>query len=231
MTETVGLPHNRQLNSDTAVEVKVQNQTQPEMSLIENLESLLSDLEEDSPTRMFLDGGMYSEWRPRDYGPRLTYTHPDDYNKEPGDVVYEGSQSWGELLYRRNNQLTSFIVKIAGVCELTQQDKIMQKATSWAWIQEFLGIKATQVQKYSIETEVQVTSTSKEEQKHKKHFKAQTEDDISKQGPSSSFLAQRNVDHSYMKRRKRRRLSTTSETEDENEERKPKTRSFDLHPN
>ena len=76
---------------------------------------LLPALDEDSPTRMFLDGGMYSVWRPREHGPRLTYIHPDDFNEEPGDVEYTGSHSWGELLYRRNYQLTNLLVSLAAV--------------------------------------------------------------------------------------------------------------------
>ena len=178
------------------------------MSFIEKLEFILSNLEEDSPTRMFLDGGVYSVWRPREHGPRLTYIHSEDFIKEPGDVSYEGSQSWGELLYTRNNQLTCLIVKIASVCEVTQQDGIIQKATSWAWIQEFLGIQATQVQKYNIETEVQTESQEIAVQKSSKQLETQTEDDYSEAGPSTSFESQE--DHSYMTRSRKRSLSPTS---------------------
>ena len=224
----------------TAVGAKVQNQTQPQMSLIEKLELLLSDLDEDSPTRMFLDGGMYSVWRPREHGPRLTYIHPDDFNEEPGDVLYTGSQSWGELLYRRNYQLTNFLVSIAAICEVIHQDRIIQKSTSWAWIQHVLGIQATIVQKYSIETEVQVdeiessspseieSTHDTEVQKQKKQSRSQIEDDYSKPGPSSSHLAHRYSDHNYFTRRKKRD-SEAYLTEDETEGRGSKTPKYDPH--
>jgi len=199
------------------------------MYLIEKLESLLSDLDEDSPTRMFLDGGMYSVWRPREHGPRLTYIHPADCIEEPGDVSYVGSQSWGELLHTRNFQLTNFLVSIAAVCEVTHQDSIIEKSTSWAWIQQLLGIQATLVQNYSIEPEVQVdeiessspseieSTHDREVQKQRKQGRAHMEDDYSKPGPSSSHSSHRYSDHNYFTRRKKRGLSETSFTEDEEE--------------
>ena len=210
------------------------------MSLIEKLELLLSDLDEDSPTRMFLDGGMYSVWRPREHGPRLTYIHPDDFNEEPGDVLYKGSQSWGELLYRRNYQLTNFLVSIAAVCEVSAQDRIIEASTSWAWIQHVLGIQATIVQTYGIDTEVQVdeiesSSPSEIESTHdtevqnrRKKSQSQIEDDFSKPGPSSSHLAHRYSDHNYFTRRKKRD-SEAYLTEDETEGRGSKTPKYDPH--
>jgi len=206
------------------------------MSLIEKLESLLSDLDEESPTRMFLDEGMYCVWRPREHGPRLTYIHPDDFIEQPGDVSYKGSQSWGELLHRRNYQLTSFIVSIAAVCEVTHQDRIIEKSTSWGWIQQILGIQATIVQNiHNIETEVQVdeiessspseigSTHGMEVQKQRQQTRSQIEDDYSTPGPSSSQLSQRYSDHNYFTRRKKRGMSEASLTEDEAEGRYSQT--------
>ena len=131
-------------------------------------------------------------------------------------------------------------MSIAAICEVTHQDRIIQKSTTWAWIQHVLGIQATIVQKHSIETEVQVdeiessspseieSTHDTEVQKQKKQSRSQTEDDYSKPGPSSSHLAHRYSDHNYFTRRKKRD-SEAYLTEDETEGRGSKTPKYDPH--
>ena len=106
-------------------------------------------------------------------------------------------------------------MSIAAVFKVTHQDRIIQESTSWAWIQHVLGIQATIVQKYSIETEVQVdeiessspseieSTHDTEVQKQKKQSRSQIEDDYSKPGPSSSHLANSYSDQNYFTRKKK----------------------------
>ena len=77
--------------------------------------------------RRFLHGGIYATWSANDeVQDRIAVLHADDQPQAGGDA--------GRLLADRQTQLETFLSIIAGLCDASQYEDVMQRSTNIEWI-------------------------------------------------------------------------------------------------
>ena len=105
-------------------------------------------LEQDQSNYLFLPDGCYSEWLPGQHNAKRIASLADD-DRENKKLIQAAAQPQRDqrvdledaqesLLLKRNSQLSKFLTLIAVLCHYTEQDDIMQCATSMEWIQKYL---------------------------------------------------------------------------------------------
>ena len=112
-------------------------------------------LQQDVNNYMFLQGGIYSTWRPATEsadGKRIQALHEDDTEKKavPGGLGDEETANSNnhnaKLLLTRNSQLGKMIQHIVSFVHYTEADDIDQSSASVEWIFDYL------MKHYNIET-------------------------------------------------------------------------------
>ena len=104
-----------------------------------HINSLVPFLEQDLINYYFLKDGEYSNWGPRQDGHRITElvgSDPDktSLDKKKGDETISDADytsKIGQLLLKRNAQLSKFIQLIVVTCHYTEHTDNTQLSTSW----------------------------------------------------------------------------------------------------
>ena len=119
-----------------------------------HINSLIPFLEQDVTNYYFLKDGIYSQWGARQDGHRISDLTAEDSDKKSLDkqktdeTITEDQHEVkiGQLLLKRNSQLSKFIQLIVVSCHYTEHTDITELSTSFEWIVRYLQ------RHYNIET-------------------------------------------------------------------------------